>query len=137
MPFIPPPFNLDLDTYAHIQRIISLPFGIMLMLILAMGLYIYLGIIKKQISLLILVNILGATFFLPFVIVQPIDQIIIYFIGWKLLPVTIVHTIILIWESWASVEVISQVVDLKKIEKNFGIIVLSILWILITGPLWR
>jgi hypothetical protein len=137
MPFIPPPFDLDLDTYANIQKIISLPFGIVLMLVLAMALYVFIRIINKRISLVVLFNILGVTFFLPFLVVQPIDQLIIYFMGWILVPVTIVHTAILIWESWASVEVISLFLDLKKLEKLIGMIILSTTWIIITGIFWR
>lgn len=137
MPFASPPFNLDLDAYAYLQKIISLPFGLVLMLSLAMAISIFMGIVHKRISLIVLLNILGITFFLPFIIVQPIDQLIIYFRSWNLIPVTIIHTSILLWESWASVEVISILVDLKKLEKRAGIVALCALWMFITGFFWR
>jgi hypothetical protein len=136
-PFIHPPFNLDLDNYAKLQRAFSLPFGLILMLILALTLYIYLEFINKKITPFVLINILGVTFFLPFLLVQPIDQLIIILVGWKLIPVTIIHTAVLLWESWASVEIISSIIELKVSEKLISITVLTIAWILITGVLWR
>lgn len=136
-PFIPPPFNLDLDTYADLQRALSLPFGVILMFILALALYTYLSVINKKIALFTLGNILGVSFFLPFLLVQPIDQWIIVLTGWKLIPVTTIHTAVLLWESWASVEILSIIVELKYSEKLISIIILSGVWMLITGMLWR
>ena len=136
-PFAPPPFNLDLDTYANLQRALSLPFGIMLMLLVGLALHAYLTFRGKKISLFLLLNILGVAFFLPFVLVQPVDQLIIATIGWKLVPVTILHTAILLWESWATVEIITNILELKASEKLVGILVLSATWIVITGIMWR
>ena len=81
-PFVSPPF--DIETLAFIQRALSLPFGIVLMLLLSLALGAYLRIIKKRVSVFILLNILGTTFFLPFILVQPIDLVMIAFVGWKL-----------------------------------------------------
>jgi hypothetical protein len=136
-PFAPPPFHLDLDSYANLQRAFSLPFGIILMLLMAFALRSYLAFRDKKASPFVLLNILGVAFFLPFVFVQPIDQLIIATIGWKLLPITILHTAILLWESWAAVEIIATIMELKVFEKLVGIFVLSATWIVITGILWR
>jgi len=54
------------------------------MLLLSLALGAYLRFIKKRVSVFILLNILGTTFFLPFVLVQPIDLVMIAFISWKL-----------------------------------------------------
>jgi hypothetical protein len=95
------------------------------------------GGFDKKITLLEIINVLGIAFFLPFLLIQPVDQLIIIVIGWKLIPVTIIHTVILLWEVWASVEIISSIMQLKVLEKLLSITILSIVWILITGMLWR
>jgi hypothetical protein len=136
-PFVSTPFDIEIDTYAALQQSLSLPFGIILMLMLSMLLVAYLQLIKKKVSFFIVLNILGTTFFLPFVLVQPVDQVIIALRGWELVPVVVIHTAILIWESWASVKVISIKIELKIHEKLIGIVILSVTWILITGPIWR
>lgn len=136
-PFVHTPFDIEIGTYAALQKTLSLPFGIVLMLILSLSLVAYLQAINKKVSFCTVLNILGTTFFLPFVLVQPIDQMIIALIGWKLAPVVVVHTAVLIWESWASLEVISIDMELKNHEKLIGITILSVIWILVNGPFWR
>lgn len=136
-PFWPPPFGLDMAAYANLQRSLALPFGIVLMLALSIGLAAYLGIIKKKVSVATTLNILGMTFFLPFVLVQPVDQVVIALVGWKLIPVTAIHTVLVLWESWAAIEVISSVNELKVPERVVGTVILSVVWILIAGSLWR
>ena len=136
-PFVPPPFHLDLDTYANLQRAFSLPFGIGLMLCMGLALHSYLAFRDKQLPLVLLLNILGAAFFLPFVVVQPIDRLIIATIGWKAVPVTILHSAILLWECWAAAEIITNIIDLRVSEKLVSILVLSATWVVITGILWR
>lgn len=137
MPFSPPPFGLDIDTYAALQRVLALPFGLLLMGALALALWGYLRRVGREIPFAPVLNILGVTFFLPFVIVQPIDQGILLLWGWELVPVSVAHTAILIWESWAAVTVLSLYYPLARSEKIIGGILLTIGWILLTGPVWR
>ena len=136
-PFVPTPFGLDMDAYATLQRALALPFGLVLMLTLSLSLAVYLRSIKQSLPVVTVLNILGPTFFLPFVIVQPIDQMIIALWGWHIVPVSIVHTIALVWESWATMEIVSSMKGLKISQKTVGIAVLSAIWMLVTGPLWR
>jgi hypothetical protein len=136
-PFVPPPFGLDLDTYSILQQTFALPFGMMLMLAICMGLYSYLKSRKKVVPFHKILNILGVTFFLPFVIVQPIDQLIIYTIGWKIIPITILHTIIVVWESFAALYILSSIYNLDRSEKVIGTGLLVFIWIIITGIFWR
>jgi hypothetical protein len=136
-PFAPTPFGLDLDTYARLQRILALPFGFALMLIMSLCLTAYLRARSRRVSSRYVLNILGATFFLPFVLVQPIDQLIIALWGWALVPVSIVHTAILFWESLAATLVISGQHPLSRLDKIVSVILLMGVWILITGILWR
>jgi len=136
-PFIPLPFGLDLDTYSFWQRNLALPFGLGLMFTLSIVLHSYLTSRKKMIPFHKLLNILGVTFFLPFVIVQPIDLLIIYTIGWKLIPVTILHTIIAVWESFAALSLLSRIYDLDRSETVVGTGLLVMVWIIITGIFWR
>jgi len=135
--FVPPPFRVDVDTYARLQRSLSLPFGIVLMLLLALALVGYLRLLGKHASFATTLNILGTTFFLPFVLAQPLDQAIMALVGWRLVPVTLLHTAILAWESWAAVEVLSASHDLRLAERLGGIAVLGGVWIGIAGSLWR
>jgi hypothetical protein len=136
-PFVPTPFGLDMDTYASLQRALALPFGLVLMLALGLSLAAYLRFIKKSVPVVTVLNILGPTFFLPFVIVQPIDQVIIVLWGWHIVPVSIAHTAVLVWESWATMEIISSMTALRGSQKVAGIAVLSAAWMLVTAPVWR
>ena len=136
-PFWPPPFGLDTDTYAKLQRSLSLPFGVVFMLVLSISLAAYLRVIQKTTSVVTVLNILGVTFFLPFVLAQPVDQVIIALIGWKLVLVTVIHTALLFWESWAATEIISSTNELRVSQKVTGTVILSVVWILIAGSLWR
>ena len=135
--FVSPPFGLDIEFYADLQRVLALPFGLLLMFVLSLSLVAYLQVIDKRIRILTVLNILGVTFFLPFVLVQPIDYLFVAFLGWEMVPVAIVHTIILFWESWAAAEVIAGKIHLKVSEKCVGISVLTVVWMLITGMVWR
>ncbi len=136
-PFVPPPFGLDMDTYATLQRALALPFGLALMLTLSLSLAAYLRIIKKGLPVVTVLNISGPTFFLPFVVVQPIDQLIIALWGWHIVPVSIAHTVVLVWESWATMEIVSSLKALKVSQKVVGTAVLSAAWMLVTAPVWR
>jgi hypothetical protein len=63
-----------------------------LMLTLCLSLAAYLRLIQKTVPLITVLNLLGPTFFLPFVVVQPVDQVIIAAWGWALVPASIAHT---------------------------------------------
>ena len=136
-PFIPPPFGIDLGMYVTLQRSFALPFGIFLMFAMSIALSSYLRGIQKNMPTFKVLNILGITFFLPFVIVQPIDQLLILTIGWKMVPVTLIHTVIAVWESFAATSIISSMCNLKRSEQFIGTFLLVAIWILITGALWR
>lgn len=136
-PFVAPPFGINIDTYARLQRTLAVPFGIGLMLVLAVALLAYLRLIGATVPFATTFNVLGAAFFLPFVLLQPIDQGIIALIGWQLAPIAVLHTAVLVWESWAAVEVLSTSYDLSRAGRLGGMVVVCSVWILIAGSLWR
>jgi len=136
-PFVPPPFGLDLDTYAFWQVRFSVLFGIFLMLAMSVALSIYLRLLNKKIAMVQVLNILGITFFLPFVIVQPIDLVVLLTNGWEMFPVAPIHTLILVWQSFAATSIISNMCELKRSEKVISVVLLMAVWILISGTLWR
>lgn len=136
-PFAPLPFGLGIDAYAVLQSAFSLPFGLFVMGSLALALVASLRLLGKRVRLAAIFSILGATFFLPFVLVQPVDQLILALVGWQLVPVTVVHTAILFWESWTGMEVISATASLRPAQRLGGMAVLAATWIAITGVLWR
>ncbi|MCK4560501.1 MAG: hypothetical protein KAV45_12020 [Calditrichia bacterium] len=136
-PFAPPPFGIDLETYAFLQTQFSLLFGIFVMGSITFVLSSYLRLIKKDISIFKIFNILGVTFFLPFVIVQPVDIFVRFTVGWISLLIIPIHTIILLWESLAATSIISNICRLKWSEKVISIMVIIILWVVICAILWR
>jgi hypothetical protein len=104
---------------------------------LSLALTAYLRLVQKSMPVVTVLNISGPTFFLPFVVVQPVDQMIIAVWGWALVPVSIIHTAVLLWESWATLEIISSLKALQASQKVVGIVVLAAVWMLVTGPVWR
>ena len=136
-PFAMPPFGLNLVLYGKLQSALALPFGVFLMAAMAGALAFFLRTRGKRMDVRSIVNILGSAFFMPFVFVQPIDQLIIYTIGWKLLPVSIIHTLVLMWESLAAITAISAINRLKMVEKLTGVLIIMATWMLVTGPVWR
>ena len=136
-PFVRPPFGLSIDTYARLQRWFALPFGVLLMLILATCLVLYLRSMGKQIGVRFTLNVLGATFFLPFVLLQPCDRMMIALAGWRILPVIALHTAVLVWESWAAIEILSATSRLTRVQRLGGIALLCVTWIGIVSPVWR
>ena len=136
-PFVAPPFGLSLDSYASLQRSLSLPFGLVLMAALALVLVAYLRLIGRPLRFLDAYNVLGVAFFLPFVLVQPVDQIVIALVGWQLVPVTVIHTAVLFWESWAAMRIISGLAGLTRAHEFTGGLLVCAVWIAITGVVWR
>ena len=136
-PFISPPFGIDLDTYAFLQIHFSLLFGMFLMGAITLFLSWYLHSIEKEPSSFKIFNILGVTFFLPFIIVQSIDMVVISTIGWRGFIVTPIHTLILLWESIVATDILSYIYDLSKVEKVYSIILIIVVWLVISGILWR
>jgi hypothetical protein len=57
--------------------------------------------------------------------------------GWALAPVSIAHTVVLVWESWATMEIISSMNPLQASQKVVGSVVLSAVWMLVTVPVWQ
>ena len=45
--------------------------------------------------------------------------------------------VVLLWESWAAMEIVSSISALKVSQKVVGIAVLSAAWMLVTAPVWR
>ncbi|KYK34186.1 MAG: hypothetical protein AYK19_02790 [Theionarchaea archaeon DG-70-1] len=136
-PFAPPPFGLNVDTYAFVQKYFSVVFGVGLMVAISVGLSGYLRMIEKGVPVVDILNILGITFFLPWVVVQVIDFAVVYTVGWVGIVVIPVHAGILVWESAAATEVISGTCNLKLIEKVISTAVIMVIWILLCTVLWR
>ena len=136
-PFQPPPFGLTIDAYASFERGLALPFGVALMLILTAGMVVYLRHLRKPAFFAPVLNTLGVAFFLPFVLVQPCDQLIMALAGWRLLPVAALHTATLAWESLAATGILSEIHGLSRMERVQGSVLLIGLWIAIAGPAWR
>lgn len=136
-PFSPPPFGLSVDAYSRLQRCLAVPFGLALMLLLAAVLVLYLRYLHRRAGLILMLNILGATFFLPFVLIQPCDLLLITFVGWHVVPVVTLHTIVLVWESWAAIRIVSAANRLSRRQQIGGIVLLCGTWIGIAGAVWR
>ncbi len=136
-PFRPPPFGLTIDAYAFWQRVLALPFGMALMLVLSVSTVAYLRYLRRTAFIWPVLNILGVAYFLPFVLLQPLDQLVIALAGWQVLPVAALHTAALAWESWASARVLSEIHGLSRMERVTVSLLLMCLWIAIAAPLWR
>lgn len=136
-PFWAPPFGLTVDLYASLQRCLSLPFGLALMLVLAGCTVAYLRHLGKAIGILPVLNVLGVAYFLPFVLLQPLDQFVIALMGWRLLPIAALHTAALVWESSAAAWILSEMQDLTRTERLQVGVLLAGLWIAIAGTVWR
>jgi hypothetical protein len=136
-PFIPSPFGMSVDAYAGLQRTLALPFGIGLMILLAASLVVYLRFTGTAARLPMTFNVLGSAFFLPFVLVQPIDLVLIALDAWRLVPVTVIHTAVLVWESWIALAVLSTRYPLNRACRLGGTLVTCGAWILVAGTFWR
>jgi len=136
-PFQPPPFGLTIDAYASLQRLLSLPFGLVLMLVMSSCTVAYLRRLRKAVFLTSVLNALGVTFFLPFVLLQPLDLITIAIAGWRVLPIATLHTAVLVWEAWAFTGILSAIHGLSRMERlEVGVLVTG-LWIAIAAAVWR
>lgn len=136
-PFVKPPFNLSIEQYSSIQSKFSILFGFFLMSSLTLSIWLYFRIRKKHIELKKIFNVLGYTFFLPFVILQIVDLISFQIIGWDLITFTITHTLFLIWEAIVTIVIISKLIQLKIFDKIISSGLLIIIWIIICSFLWR
>lgn len=135
-PLFPPPFGVDVDTYALFQKYFSLAFGFGIMAAVTIGLAGYLRLIKKGVPMLQIFNILGFTFFLPSGLALVFDVAVVYTVGFGIVVIPF-HTLVLMWESAAAVEIISGVRDLKLSEKVLSTAVIMVIWILLCAALWR
>ncbi|MFW9853506.1 MAG: hypothetical protein ACFFFG_00500 [Candidatus Thorarchaeota archaeon] len=136
-PFQPIPLGFSLDTYAFLQPRVSIFFGIFLMTSIAICLWLYLNRRKKGIQLFRIINTLGVTFFLPFVLVQPIDFFLLSTIGWNIVIIAPLHTFVLIWETQASIILLDHIRELTSSEKVMGGLIIAAVWIFITALFWR
>jgi len=96
-PFFPPPFGLDVDTYAVLQKYFSLGVGLVLMGLISVGLSSYIQSVKKEkcLSKTKIFNILGVTFFISWILVQVIDFLVIVTVGWVYTVIISVHVSVL------------------------------------------
>ena len=137
MPFARIPFGLSIEAYASLQRWLALPFGVMLMSLLAAGLVVYLRLAGTQIRFRWALNVLGTTFFLPFAFLQPCDYGMIALIGWRMIPTIVLHTAVLVWESWAAAVIVSVGTGLSRLKRTGAIVLLCALWIGVSAAVWR
>jgi hypothetical protein len=99
--------------------------------------WIYFKILQRKIDLLKVFNVLGYTFFLPFVILQIIDLVFFQVTGWDLLTFSITHTLFLIWEAAVTIVIISKLIKLNTLNIVISNGLIIITWILICALLWR
>ena len=137
-PFFKPPFGLSLNTYATLQKSLSIFFGFLLMTMISYGLFLIFRLRERiSIQLLKILNILGVAYFIPFVILQPLDVLTINILGWSRFIIIPLHTIVLVWESIIAVILIDKIYPIKLREKITGIIFQVITWILLCALFWR
>lgn len=136
-PFAGLPFGVDLRTYAALQRELAVPFGVFVMAVMSVALRWFLGLVGKRVSHATIFNILGVTFFLPFILLQPIDLFLIRTGRWQMPIVAPIHTAALIWESVAAVRVLSVLTPMKRWQEAVAAVLLIGVWILLCGLFWR
>jgi len=134
---VAPPFGLSLDTYATLQKSLSVVFGFCLMGAIAGGLVTYLRITGNVASPFKVLNILGVTFFLPFVSVQVLDLLILYTSGWVMVFIIPLHTLILLWEAGATMLILDNLYELRMVDKVIGVALIMTVWISVAALLWR
>jgi hypothetical protein len=136
-PFVQPPFSLSIEQYSFFQSRFSIFFGLLLMFSITLVIWIYFKILQRKIDLLKVFNVLGYTFFLPFVILQIIDLVFFQVTGWDLLTFSITHTLFLIWEAAVTIVIISKLIKLNTLNIVISNGLIIITWILICALLWR
>jgi len=136
-PFAAPPFGLGVTEYAHLQRTLAVPFGGLMMLALAAVAVLFVRCLGRRAGFVAMFNVLGATFFLPFVPLQPCDQVLIAAGGWRVAPVVVLHTAVLVWESWATMAIVAVQHRLRGWQEGVGIVLLCGTWIGIAAAAWR
>ena len=136
-PFDPPPFGLSLDAYATLQRLLAPIFGFFIMAAIAGSLVAYLGMAGKRVSFVRTFNILGVTCFLPFVVLQPLDLMVITTVGWSLIFITLLHTLVLVWEAVAATAILDNLYWIGWRDRIVGTLLIEVVWIAISAPLWR
>ena len=136
-PFVPPPFGLSYARYAQFQQIFSVPFGMLLMILIALVLYIYMGLRNRPLSFLNIINVLGVTYFLPFLLLQPIDVLSIFTVGGVGLVIAPLHSIVLLWEAIATVIIVGGLAKLSRADYLIAVLLQVGTWIGICAPLWR
>ena len=137
-PFLNPPFGLTIETYAFWQSKLAVLFGFLLMMLIAGCLSVYIKLKNKQsISSIKILNILGFAYFVPFIILQPLDSLTIAFFGWNPLIIVPLHTAFLMWEAIVSIILINRVVPFNKIDGFICVCIQLLIWISLCAILWR
>jgi hypothetical protein len=137
-PFSQPPFGLTIETYAFWQSNLAVLFGFFLMSMMACGLFVLFRIREKDsISYFKILNILGVAYFVPFLILQPLDKLTITIFGWIPLIIIPLHTSVLVWEAIISIILIDKISNLKLKEKLMGVFLQIAIWIFICTIFWR
>jgi len=137
-PFFKPPFGLTVDSYAFWQIRLAIFFGLFLMSMIACGLFVLFRIRDRlSISFFEILNILGFAYFIPFVIIQPLDLMTMGIFGWNPLVIIPLHTVVLIWEAVVTVILIDKIYPVKWIDKWIGVFVQITIWILLCTLFWR
>ncbi len=136
-PFVDPPFGMSLDSYARLQRLLALPFGFTVMLAMSFAVWSYLAAVGKRVPLFKVLNILGVTCFIPFLLVQPFDLALIHLACWKMAVIVPVHSGILFWECVAAMVIAGKLVDLSMAQRAIGAVIPGSVWILLCALFWR
>jgi hypothetical protein len=137
-PFFMPPFGLSLDVYAFWQSILSVPFGLMLMAIIATVLS---ALLKTRgghtLSVKNILNVLGVTYFVPFAILQPLDVLAVIFAGWIPIIIIPLHTVVLVWEGAATVILLHKLHPVSRARKVAAVFLQVFTWIALCAVFWR
>ena len=136
-PFADPPFGLSLDKYATLQKVLSPIFGFFLMASMTGSLVAYLRMIGTEVPASRVFNVLGVTFFLPFVVLQPLDLIAITKGRCRLSVIPLLHTVVLVWEAIAAMAILDRLYRIRVRDQIAGAGLISGVWILIARALWR
>jgi hypothetical protein len=66
-----------------------------------------------------------------------VDPAVIHSVGWRRSVVIPIHTLFLVWESWATAELVGGRVALKTVDKVVVALLLTVVWISLCAVWWR
>lgn len=84
-----------------------------------------------------ILDAIGVAFFVPWLIVLPVDLLVIHTVGWRMAVVIPIHTLFLAWESWAAVELVGGRARLKTADRVILPFLLMLVWIALCAVWWR